>query len=188
MPSLANARHENFCLNLVSGMSQTEAYIKAGYSPRGANGEASKLISNHIISARIRELQKASESSKIISVQKRKERLTEIIEASHPDFHDAEGRPVSLTHDTPNVGAVADVTQEYDSGAERMVTTKVKLHDPMKAMDILNKMGGDYPPNKIEVTGQDGGPIRVEDVRERLLSAISRRSPRRGKKETSPES
>lgn len=188
MPPLANIRHERFCLNLLGGMSLTQAYIEAGYSKGGADKSGSNLKKNHLVFARLEELQRELDVSRVASVQERRERLTEIIRARFPDFHNADGRPVALTHEVPNIGAVAEIAQEYDDGAEMMVVSKVKLHDPLKAVDLLNKMGGDYPPSKMEVSGHDGGPIRVEDARERLASAITRISPRDGEKGADSES
>ena len=35
--------------------------------------------------------------------------------------------------------------------SQQYITTKLKLHNPITAIDLLNKMGGDYPPSKVEV-------------------------------------
>lgn len=57
MAALRNARHELFCQNLVGGMSQTQAYVDAGYSSDGANANAARLIANDSnIKLRISEL------------------------------------------------------------------------------------------------------------------------------------
>ena len=55
MPTLPNAKQELFCQNYVKGMSQAEAYEKAGYVPNRCN--ASRLMkTNENIPARIAEL------------------------------------------------------------------------------------------------------------------------------------
>ncbi len=59
MNKLENSRHEEFCQLVASGRSQTVAYIEAGFSEKGANANASRLIANDSISARITELQAA---------------------------------------------------------------------------------------------------------------------------------
>ncbi|KAF0183529.1 MAG: hypothetical protein FD163_2249 [Hyphomonadaceae bacterium] len=59
MPLLENPNHEEFCQLVAGGKSQTEAYIEAGYAVNGARGNASRLIANDSISARILELQSA---------------------------------------------------------------------------------------------------------------------------------
>jgi len=45
--------------------------------------------------------------------------------------------------------------------------------DPIRAIDILNKMCGDYAPNRMELTGQHGGSVRIEDTRAKLLLMIT---------------
>ena len=57
MPVLRNSKHEKFAQLIARGETQTKAYVKAGYSETGADGNASRLIGNDRISARIEELQ-----------------------------------------------------------------------------------------------------------------------------------
>ena len=54
MPTLPNARHEQFCQALASGKTADEAYALAGYKPNRAN--ASVLKSKQNISTRVAEL------------------------------------------------------------------------------------------------------------------------------------
>lgn len=51
MPILKNARHERFAAALAEGMSQEQAYVAAGFSPKGARGSACRLLQRY---ARIR--------------------------------------------------------------------------------------------------------------------------------------
>jgi hypothetical protein len=44
MPILASERHEMFAQLCASGLSYSEAYVKAGYKPIGAAANASRLI------------------------------------------------------------------------------------------------------------------------------------------------
>lgn len=55
MPILSNPRHERFAQELASGKSQTEAYETAGFKHNRHN--ASRLITNETIKARVAELQ-----------------------------------------------------------------------------------------------------------------------------------
>jgi hypothetical protein len=56
MPVLSNPQHEQFALLLASGLSATKAYIKAGYSARGARQSAHALLKNPDISLRVAEV------------------------------------------------------------------------------------------------------------------------------------
>ncbi|MDH3700044.1 MAG: terminase small subunit [Alphaproteobacteria bacterium] len=56
MSVLANVRHEIFCGLRAEGKTATAAYIEAGYSEGGARANASRLIANENIMARILEI------------------------------------------------------------------------------------------------------------------------------------
>ena len=58
MPKLENDRHELFCQEYIVDFNGTQAAIRAGYSPKTARVQASQLLTNPNISARVRELQK----------------------------------------------------------------------------------------------------------------------------------
>ena len=49
-------KHEAFAQGVASGKSATQAYVEAGYSPKGADGAACKLQGNASIQSRIEEL------------------------------------------------------------------------------------------------------------------------------------
>jgi len=57
---LENTRHEAFAQNLAKGMSQTQAYIEAGYTKAGADRSASRLLGNAEVAARVNELKERS--------------------------------------------------------------------------------------------------------------------------------
>ena len=56
MPVLVNVRHEIFCGLRAEGKTATAAYVEAGYSAAGARANASRLIANENIKARILEI------------------------------------------------------------------------------------------------------------------------------------
>lgn len=65
MGRLTNDRHETFAQGLAKGMSQTDAYVAAGYkSDRGA---ASRMSANVNVQARVEELQSRAASNVVIS-------------------------------------------------------------------------------------------------------------------------
>jgi phage terminase small subunit len=75
-------KQEKFCLNLFSGMSQREAYIQAGYSanssPEVIDVTACNLVKSPKVALRLQELKNKAETSRVMSVIERKERLSEI--------------------------------------------------------------------------------------------------------------
>jgi hypothetical protein len=67
MPVLTNVRRELFAQMRASGMTLTEAYEKAGYSPD--MGNASNLAANDEIQARIRELTTKAAQKAIVTIE-----------------------------------------------------------------------------------------------------------------------
>lgn len=56
MPPLDNARRERFCQELLIDENATQAYIRAGYSEKGAKVSASRLLADANVAARVAEL------------------------------------------------------------------------------------------------------------------------------------
>lgn len=82
------ANQESFARGIAEGKSYTEAYRSAyktdRMSPEAINVEASRLKDNPKISLRIKELRDMSAKPTIMTAQKRKEWLTEVI--SNPEI------------------------------------------------------------------------------------------------------
>src|SRR5208283_4589892 len=145
-------RQMKFAQNLFAGMTQAQAYIKAGYAKNNAvtvNNNASRLAKKELILQYLAKLREKSESSKIMAVIERKERLSEIARTNLTQFMELgqDGSWVNLGEETKNAGAIQEIHSrtEYDeNGAHPTVYTSIKLHDPIRAIDLLNKMDGIY--------------------------------------------
>jgi phage terminase small subunit len=57
-----NPKQEAFCQGVASGLSLTQAYIRAGYSEKGAGQGGERLLKNVEISKRVEELRAKSEA------------------------------------------------------------------------------------------------------------------------------
>lgn len=79
MPELKNKQHERFCLELVSGKSNTQAAIDAGYSEISASVTANRLLRNDKVKARIDELMAQIASEKVADAQEVMEYLTSVL-------------------------------------------------------------------------------------------------------------
>jgi phage terminase small subunit len=147
--NLLTKKQETFCLNILKGMSQYESYVQAGYSTKSKRAildiRASEIASNSKVLVRINELRQKAASPTIMAVIERKERLSEIARTNLTDFMELgqDGSWVNIGKETPNSGAIQEIhsrTEYDDNGAHPTVHTSVKLHDPLKAIDLLNKM------------------------------------------------
>lgn len=74
---LHNTRHERFVRNVLAGMSQTQAYIEAGYSERGARNNAHRLIAKNDVTQRMVYLKEQSLAADIMSANEA------LVEMSH---------------------------------------------------------------------------------------------------------
>jgi phage terminase small subunit len=133
-------KQERFVQNMVKGMSQRRSYLDAfpsskKWKPETVDNKASKLFNSDEILARYNEIIKKSEDEAIMSAIERKKWLTKVIYGEIKDkqvfFNDGEADTVDI---------------------EANVTTK------MKAINILNKMTGDYIQD-IRLSGDKDNPI-----------------------------
>ena len=170
---LYDARQERFC-QCYFGLCKSgeEAAVEAGYSPKNARSQASVLQTKPNIQGRIQWLQTQAASARIMDSIEIKERLSEIARARLVDYACAgpDGDQINVGPESPNNAALSEITSvtKYDPGADGAVSprviTKIKLHSPVEAIRELNKMQGNYAPEKRELTGPNGGPIKTESV------------------------
>lgn len=67
MSNSLNDRQRKFCQLLVQGMPASNAYVQAGYKPRGAEANASHLIRNHKVKAEIERLRAEAEEKATVN-------------------------------------------------------------------------------------------------------------------------
>jgi len=158
-------KQETFTLLIFQGLSQRAAWGKAGYStkyaPEIVDQNASRLANSSKVQARLIELRQKTEDASVMGVQERKQRLTEIARARLTDFMEMgqDGTWVNIGPEVPMTGAIQEMSSrtEYDDdGAKPTVHTKVKLHSPISAIDLMNKMDRIYA---------DGPQVNVDNRR-----------------------
>ena len=156
------AKQEQFCLNILQGMTQREAWGKAGYSTKYSmailDANASHLANRSKVKTRVAELRNLAASPTIMPVTERKERLSEIARARLTDYTccGPDRDLVNVGPESPNIAALQSIetrTAFDENGAKPTVVTRIKLHNPIQAIAELNKMGGDYAPEKHAVLG-----------------------------------
>ena len=164
---LKNARHEAFARDIVGGMSASDAYRAhyntARYKAECVHVNASKMKAK--VSLRIEWLTKDAIDETIMSVIERKRVLSQIgrgcltdYQASLPD----RANIIVYDKDSTNPRAVQEVTTRYEiagegDGKRDAAIQKIKLHNPIQAIDMLNKMDGVYPHLRIQVPANEKG-------------------------------
>ena len=161
-------KQENFCLNILQGMSQREAYIqsyKPNYAITTIDANASRLASNEKVLKRLSELREKAQNNKIASVIERKEILSEIARASMTNFVEVgqDGAWFNIDNTNLNNRAISSVQSKTvvgKDGADDAVFIRVNLRDPIEAIKELNKMDGVYAENTT-VVNNDNRSINI---------------------------
>lgn len=140
---MLNVKQEKFIQNIVKGMSQREAYkeaYNAKYKDDAIDNKASKLFNKEEVQARYKELIEELKSEAIMSAKERMIWLSGVVTN--------ENREEVYIKDNENNDAFFIGSQNAD------------LNTKMKAIDIMNKMSGEYK------TILDGnvGIVKLEDV------------------------
>ena len=142
-------KQDNFCLLYFKLGNASEAALQAGYSARSIRNIASVNLTKANIIERIQELRDKAEDASVANVLERQQILTEIARARLTDYTTCgpDRDLIDVGPESPNTAALQEITSrtEFDKdGAGNAVITKLKLHNPMQAIDILNKMDKVY--------------------------------------------
>lgn len=114
-------KQEKFVQNLIKGMSQREAYkeaYNAKYKDEAIDSKASNLFNSDKVQVRYNELLKQLKDETIMSAKERMKWLSDVINGK-------------IKHTSYNSNGDAYENEAY-------------ISDKMKAIDILNKMDGQY--------------------------------------------
>lgn len=133
-------KQEKFVRNLIQGMSQREAYKNSydaeNMTDKSIDEEACRLFNSPNISSRYEELQDRLATATIMTAQERLEYLTRIV-----------------------YGTEMELTTAIVDGEEFIKEYPADLSTRMKAIDIMNKMQGEYV---TKVEGSIG--VKLEDL------------------------
>lgn len=149
-------RQERFCKEYIIDCNATQAYIRAGYSPRGANALAARMMAKDSIRARIAELMAEKDAALIAKGDEVLKTLTRILRRE-----ELEQIVITVSEKIPAVnhetGRVTHTTRE----TAQIVNVKPKLSDVNRAAELLGKRYGLYT-DKVELL--DETPVIVDDV------------------------
>ncbi len=134
-------KQERFALFLFQGLSQRDAYVKAGYSgnqiPNTIDRHSYELANSDYIKARLSELQAKALDASVASVIERKQTLSKVVRCTYADFTDEKGNLNIADREQLRTPAI----QEIRSSTTRSGTElSLKLRDPIAAIAELNKM------------------------------------------------
>lgn len=168
-------RQDQFIAEYLIDLNATQAAIRAGYSPKNAQGISASLMALPHIQAAIERAQaqrlsrvKISQDDVIHEVSALAlSRLDHYIVDDDGNVQLAEGAPDNAMAAIESIDRRKTIRESKDGTITVEHHVKLKLHDKPGQLKLLGRHVGLFP-NKVEVTGKDGGPIdvvnRVESV------------------------
>ena len=167
-PAKISAKQQAFVDEYLIDLNATQAAIRAGYSAKTANEQASRLLANVNISSAI-SLAKQARSDRTEITQDRV--LKELARVAFFDPRkllnpDGSPKPINeLDDDTAAVLSGMDITEEWEgSGEDRKFigyTKKVKVSDKVAALGLAMRHLGMLN-DKMKLQGDPNAPIEVK--------------------------
>ena len=174
------ARQEKFCINYLKTSNGASSAVLAGYGVKSVRVTASQLLTNPNIQSRLAELRKRTEDAAIASVIERKQILSEIARAKLTNYMELgkDGSWVNIGEETQGAHAISEIHSrtEYDKdGDSPTIYTSVKLHDPIRAIQELNKMEKVYDEStKINILNQTVIQNNLASLSDEELNTLER--------------
>lgn len=181
---------QRLCTNVISGMSQRQAYVAAGgkaVSESAIDSGASEILRNPQVIAFMDSMKDQAISKAVMTRQEALERLSNFARTDLKDLvefgnyeigvDDETGKPIvqaswsikdSALQDPEKMAAISELTASKEG-------IKIKTHSPITAIQQLAKMQGWESASKHEVSGPNGAPIEsrtVVSVDESTLAAL----------------
>ncbi|HAP0140329.1 TPA: terminase small subunit [Escherichia coli] len=167
-------KQELFAREYLKDLNGTQAAIRAGYSEKTANEQASRLLANVNVQKFVSELKSARVEQTGIDAAYVLRRLVEIDQMDVLDIllQNGELKPIK---DWPKVWRTTlsgmDVVEMVFADSAALLK-KIKWPDKVKNLELLGKhvsVQAFKEQTSTEITGADGGPVRYADMSEELL-------------------
>ncbi len=170
----AKDRRERFAREYVIDLNGTRSAIAAGYSERGADVAAVRLLRNASVRKQIDRLKSARASRLEIKADRMLEKLDRLTDSNMLDYMEVaeDGKPVGLNLSNltrEQAYCIQEISEDHTGGTgdgERKVIlrTKFKLVDKVKPLDMLMRHLGLYN-DKLAITGLEGLASNLSELR-----------------------
>lgn len=169
-------KQRRFVEEYLVDLNATKAAIRAGYSAKTAEFQASRLLRNVKVQEAIAERMKAREKRTEITQDRVLSELAKIAFGDKRALMEWGPRGVKLKDSaTLTDEQAAQVSEVSESVTNAGGTMKLKTHDKVKALELLGKHLGMFK-DQVELTGKDGKPLiptRLEEMTDEQLAAIA---------------
>lgn len=169
-----NPKRDRFVREYLVDLNAKQAAIRAGYSPKTAESQGSRLLSNAKVKAAV-EAGMSKTAKRLGISQERVLAELELLAFSDVTHYDADASGnVALAPGAPAgaMRALQSIKRRFTTSgsgdsARTLVEVEVKLWDKPGPLKLAGRHVGLFP-DRLEVTGQGGGPVQTAD-----LSALS---------------
>lgn len=135
-------KQARFCEEYMIDLNATQAAIRAGYSPKTAQEQSARLLSNIMVQNRLAQLQAEQSRRTGVSADRVVRELAKIAFANASDLIDLETASVKLDASRDDLAAIQSI--KVKSFGEDGLEHEVKLADKLRALDLLGKHLGMY--------------------------------------------
>ena len=167
MSNKLTPRQERFVAEYLCDLNATQAAIRAGYSPKGAEVSASKLLRVAKVSAEIAKAQAKRAERTHITQDRVLQELARIAFFDIRRLYHDDGtlkRPHELDDEAAAVLSAVEVTETMSGEESALLTTKkAKVFDKGTALTLAMRHLGMLN-DKIAHTGPNGGPIQTVSI------------------------
>ena len=179
-------KQQRFVEEYLIDLNATQAAKRAGYSARTSNEQGARLLAHVSVAAAIAAAQAKRSARTEITQDAVLRELALLAFADMGDYIriEEDGSAIFDWSALPEGGTkvISEITQDVsqerlglDQDGKPQFTnvrkTKFKLYDKRAALVDIGKHFGMFK-ERVELSGKDGGPIEVDDARERLSSRI----------------
>jgi phage terminase small subunit len=176
-------RQERFCQEYMVDLNGTQAATRAGYSKRTANEQAARLLADVSVAARVAELKRQMAEKTQVTIERWHREVALIAFSTMADYAtvDDDG---NIRVDVGRSQAETMVAiQQLDQSVEMIGNandglpirrTRLKLHDKLKALDLIAKANGYYAPKTVNTVATDADGKSLEQITEELHASMRR--------------
>ena len=162
-------KQKQFCLEYLIDLNATQAAIRAGYSKKTANIQASQNLTKLNIQAEIAKLKKNRAENTGVTAERVVKELERIGFYDINDFINDHGVSGFTHKNLKEVDGKVISSVETKRDSQGNITNKIEFHSKVKALHLLKDHTGGFGKNK----EKDSGNIIVD----KMLINISRMSP-----------
>jgi phage terminase small subunit len=170
-----NPRRLRFIAEYLVDLNATQAAIRAGYSPKTARNQASELLAKPDIAAAVAEGRQKQIAKAEMDADEWRKLVAQIARGDMRRLVDPETGALIPVNELDDEAAASlasvevsrEKTRISKAGDAEVATeeslVKVKLWDRLRALDLMGRHLG-LLKDKVEHTGENGGPVAVRFV------------------------